>query len=260
VLKYKENTSERTKEQILQEINVPVQGRTNGACVQVNGEWSCGKSLFLCFIALERNNREGIPVLSNLNLQGIDPYVRLTDDIEILEDARNTLIAIDEIRRYMDSYLTRSKQTMFISNITADFGKFSNDFYYSDQSPTAAPSRVKTNISLVIYPKLDEPSGWVTVYCFYGITEYLMVEPFFYFGFYAPDYWWAYDTEQKIEDFHLKFPVKKYALKFLAWRRRNGFEKITGNLINLWDLERGENLSGRERDAILTLLDQRGIV
>lgn len=262
MLRVKENSPEYEKKKVLKLITKRLQpkgsGRALGVCMQINGEWSCGKTLFLAFIAVERNIlREGLPIVSNLSLKGVYPYYRLTDNVEILSKVRGSIIMIDEIRRYMDSYLTFAKKTRFIANITSDFGKFSNDFYYTDQSPTAAPTRVRNNISLVVYPKIDESNNWVTVYCFHGVTEYLMVEPFSYFGFYAPDYWWVYETEQKIHDYKFRFPVKRYSYNFIAWLRKHGYgNKMNGRMINLWNLDRGLSLTGSEQSAILTFLEE----
>lgn len=266
MLQYKSNTSERVKDAVWNVLNRPsklagerytTKARINGACIQVNGEWGCGKSLYEAFWAVERNSLEGVPIVTNLNLVGIYPYYKLTDNIEIIKRLSECGVIIDEIRRYMDSYLTQTKRTRFISNLVADLGKQSCDLVYADQSPTAAPTRVRNNISYIIYPKLDENTNWVTCYCFHGVEEYLWMQPFFYFGFYAPDYWWAYDTRQKIEDFKLRFDTKRYTIKYILWVRKNNYS-ISKKTMNLWNLDAGETLSGSEQSAILTFLEEKG--
>lgn len=263
MLQYKSNTSEANRDEVWKQLSraSPLvqkynpRGRTHGGCLQINGEWGCGKTLFETFIAVERNLGEGLPIVSNYNLRGIRPWYKLTDNIEIIKRLSQVAVLIDEIRRYMDSYLTQTKKTRFISNLVADLGKQSCDLYYTDQSATAAPTRVRNNISLLVYPKLDEETQWVTVYCFYGVEEYVFMDPFFYFGFYAPDYWWAYDTSQKIEDFKLRFDVRKYVIMFLVWIHKRHYT-ISKHTLNLWNLDAGECLSGSEQGAMLTYIDE----
>lgn len=237
-------------------IRGEVKGRTGGLCMGIHAPWSKGKTLTLTFIAKRRNESEGIGVLANFKIKQVSPFSFLKD-VEQIININGEIVAIDEIRRYMDSYMSRGQKARFISNLTADLGKQSCDFYYADQHYNAAPPRVKINLSLLGEPDFDEESGWVTLYLYQSIEDYIMKNPFFYFGFYGPDYWKYYDTSIKVEDYKLKFHVDKFATIFLDWLEKQKWYKggqITRNIISLWNQADGMEMTASELGAIFTII------
>jgi len=229
-------------------------GRSMGACVYTTGEWGCGKTLHLTFCAVEDYETFGIPAVSNYEIK--IPEFYWLKDIEILKEVRQCNVIIDEIRRYMDSYLSRSQKTRFISNLCADLGKQSCNFRFSDQHYNAAPTRIRANVQCYAYPQYDENSDWVRVYLFWSIWDYLEVNPFFYFGFYAPDYWDYYDTTHKVEDYRMKFKVKRHAYKFLIWASANKLEPNRENM-EYWNTVEGLEYSGKEMSAMMTYIKRK---
>jgi len=246
--------------------------RTGGICVGVHAPWSQGKTLLLVFFCVRRNEDEGIPVVANFRIRHVAPFSFL-DDIEMVKDMRGGILALDEIRRLMDSYMSRGQKARFISNLTADLGKQSCDLYYSDQHYNAAPSRVKANLNLIAEPSYDDESQWVTVYLYKSIEDYIMKMPFFYFGFYGPNYWKYYETKFKIEDYKFKFKVDRHAKDFEDWliiqdiqikpkKGKKGESLISKQLVNLWNQSEGQELTASEQSAILTYvkLKEGGII
>jgi len=243
--------------------------RTGGICVGVHAPWSQGKTLLLVFFCVRRNEDEGIPVVANFRIKHVAPFTFL-DDIEIVRGMSSSILALDEIRRLMDSYMSRGQKARFISNLTADLGKQSCDLYYSDQHYNAAPSRVKANLNLLAEPSYDDESQWVTVYLYKSIEEYIMKMPFFYFGFYGPNYWKYYETKFKIEDYKFKFNVAKYSKDFEEWlisqdmqiktrkKLKKGEGLISKQIINLWDKSEGIELTSGEQSAIITYINLKG--
>jgi len=251
-------------------------GKTVGACVQINGGWSSGKTLVLDFLAVERFENEGISGIANYPLH-VPGYKFFNDELEIngkygidaLSEIRGEIIQIDELQRYIDSYMSRSQSNLFISNIIADFGKQGNDFYYTNQHHNAAPTRVRTNISFVALPQYDETNGWCTVYLFQSIPKFLWMEPFFYFGFYAPNYWDYYDTRYKVEDYVFKFKSDPFIRDFILWcksarkiSKLDVFDMKTKKLrdtLKLWDASEGKELSSGEVSLIMTDMEYKDI-
>ena len=252
-------------------------GKTSGCCVQIHGEWSSGKTLFLDFIAVERYEEQGLGGVCNFPLKVPeyemlnDKFMRIDTDtgdelygIEALSEIKQSIILIDELQRYVDSYMSKSQSNLFISNIIADMGKQGCDFYYTNQHHNAAPTRVRTNISFVVYPQYNEVTGWVHVYCFHSITQYLYMNPFFYFGFYAPDYWDYYDTRYKVEDYVLKFRPQPFIKHFLRWCPDKRIDKDDiydmrpkklRDTLKLFDATEGCDLSSNEITLIMTEMD-----
>lgn len=236
----------------------PDRKRTLGECVGVHAPWSKGKTLLLTFIAKERSEAEGLDVLANFYLKGIKSF-RFLDDIELIKEVRRTVIEIDEIRRYADSYLSKGMKARFVSNLLADTGKQSCALYYSDQKATAAPVRLRDNLSFVLQPEFDEDSEWCTVYYYDSLMNYDWGNPSFYFGFYAPDYWNYFDTRQKIEDYKMKFHTDRYVDRFLNWVSDKDYP-INKKILNMWNVEEGEELCASEISAVITKLELKGKV
>lgn len=222
----------------------------------VHAPWSQGKTLTLVFFAKRRNEVEGIPVIANFRMLGIDNFTFL-NDIEAIKDINFTLVLLDEIRRYLDSYLSRGQKARLISNLVADLGKQSCDFYYSDQHYNAAPPRVKVNLSAIVEPSYDEETQWVTVYVYDSIENFLFKNPLFFFGFYGPDYWGYYDTKFKVEDYKMRFNVEKYSEEFLEWVNEQPWVegvKLSAKLVNMWNLSSGSEFTRAEQGAVLTYI------
>jgi len=162
-------------------------------------------------------------------------------DIEQIKKIHDSVLIIDEIREYMDSYQSMSKKTRFVSNLCRDLGKQSCDFYFSDQNANAAPTRIQDNVQIYLYPQFDEKSLWCYVYAFWGQYSFYLKDPFTYFAFYAPDYWDYYDTMQKIEEYCLKFDAKTPAYQYMIWAMRNGYPAINVKSADLdfWNTTEG---------------------
>lgn len=259
------NAGKASVRKILQEnaeIAMGGEGRTGGLCLGVHAPWSKGKTLALVFFAKRRNEDEGLPIVSNFRITSLSDFTFL-DDIEILKDIQGAGVMIDEIRRYMDSYMSRGAKARFTSNLTADLGKQSCDLYYSDQHYNAAPPRLKTNLSIIAEPDFDDESQWVTLYLYQSIEDYIYKNQFFYFGFYGPDYWKYYDTRTKIEDYRIKFKVDRYAGEFLEWYRTEDYTagmKLTKDVLNLWNQSQGREFTAQELSAIFTYLKITGVI
>lgn len=231
--------------------------RSGGLCMGVHAPWGSGKTLTLTFIAVERNALEGIPIVANFELTKVNPFMFM-NDVEIIKEMEYASLFLDEIRRYIDSYMSTGMKTRFISNLVADLGKQSCDFYFSDQHYNAAPPRVKVNLNMVAMPEYDEDSQWVTVYLFHSLDDFVYMNPFFYFGFYAPDYWDYYNTREKIEDYKLKFKAKRYANQFLKWALTEDWVRpkktLTKDILNYWNETEGVELSRGELGAVYIYL------
>ena len=233
------------------------EGRTGGLCMGIHAPWSKGKTLTLVFFAKRRNELEGLPVIANFRMTGIKPFMFL-DDIELIKETFSAIVQIDEIRRYMDSYMSRGHKARFCSNLAADLGKQSCDLYYTDQHFNAAPPRIKANLSILGEPDFDEETQWVTLYLYQTIEDFLMKNPFFYFGFYGPDFWRYYDTKYKVDDYKLKFKVDRYAKMFTDWLAEQEWAagvKISNSVMNLWNQAEGAEMTKSELGAILTFMN-----
>jgi hypothetical protein len=264
--KYKNRKKlEDNRERLLkmQRAKSPYHGRTGGLCFGIHAPWSKGKTLSLVFFAKRRNEYEGLPLLANFRMRNVTSFTFL-EDIEILKEIEGTGVFVDEIRRYMDSYMSRGAKARFTSNLTADLGKQSCDLYYSDQHYNAAPPRLKVNLGLLGEPDFDEESQWVTIYLYQTIEDYIMKNQFFYFGFYGPDYWDYYDTKYKVEDYRIKFKVDKYASQFLDWFSSEeytlGMSLTNKDVLNLWNQVEGREFTASELSAIFTYLKIKGYV
>lgn len=253
-------TPEKTKDRQLlddkREKFMKSEARTGGLCMGIHAPWSKGKTLTLVFFAKRTNEDDGIPVLANFRMLKVSPF-KFLDDVEILKEIFGYGVFLDEIRKYMDSYMSRGMKVRFTSNLAADLGKQSCNLYYSDQHYNRAPTAIKANLSLIGEPDYDEESQYVTLYLYQSIEDYLMKNLWFYFGFYGPDYWPLYDTSFKIEDYKLKFKVERYAEYFLEWKEASktvAQVKISKSLIGLWNQAEGMEMTVPEMNAIDTYL------
>ena len=273
-------------------INI-IRGRPEfGDTIAIHGPKRTGKTLLAIFIIIERL-KESLSlygdyiekVLTNVELDltslGLQDKYEAFTDIEQIRNFVNGIIFLDETRRLADSYLSQSQQSRFTSNLLADTGKQKDDFYYTDQSPTGPPIRIRTNIDYVLAPQYDpydtrwvangEP-GSVKVYVFDSLNAYNMFfnpfipgqpmgKPIFQFAFYAPPFFKFYKTGQKIEDWHFKFKPDPLIEQFIDWRSKTWPSAPYGKkLIRLWDTVTGQDLSSPEREAILTTMDLKGLL
>lgn len=234
-----------------------------------------GKTLTVVRTIVERLKSEPWieGVVSNVPLNfkplGLQDMFIYLDDIEILRMLKGYYIVfIDEIRRYTDSRMSSSQKNRLISNLTADLFKQKCDLYVTDQDSHAPDRRIRVNLNFVLAPEYQERIRVCVVRVFSSIEEYEMwtnygpmyAHPSFTYAYNAEPYFKYFDTEEKIDDYVLRFNVERTADNFTEWLRRKGLTNLTveemdNDLFNLWSTTTGIEISGQERSALRKYLE-----
>ncbi len=202
--------------------------------------------------------------LNNLKTDLSDRFIPL-QDIKIIKDNeyKSYIIFTDEIRRLVDSRMSTSFRNKFISNLLADTGKFRQIHIFTDQDGSAVDRRVRLNTDAVLYPIMDKQRKICRVKSFPNYSTYFWYERNgiindwkieFYFQ-YEP-YFNLYNTEQKIEDYIIKFTPQDYALDFIDWIKKMGYHKlgddfkITKSTLILWKETEGIEIGHAQLSAL----------
>lgn len=258
-------TDERRTQNIL--IGRPQYGET----FAIHNPKRFGKSLTAVFMIIERLKREaGTKLLSNMffDLTPLEPiksnsdYMPLTDIEQIRNIDGRIIIFVDEMRRLTDSRMAASSKNRFISNLLADTGKSKLDLYYTDQDCKAVDKRVRINVDYILAPYYNHVNGWCRVLMWDKMEKFEMFQegwqkwnpPIFEFAFFAPPYFKFYKTGEKIEDYSIKFKVKRFAKRFVYWCDKKGLE-YTSKSLSLYSTTEGEIFSGKETKAIVTFIE-----
>ncbi len=263
-----------------------------GDTIAIHGPKRTGKSLLATFIIVERLKESmdiygdyiekvltnAVMDFSSIGME--DKYELFTDIEQIKALPSGSLLYLDEIRRFTDSYISQSQQNRLVSNLLADTGKQKNDFYYTDQSMMGPPGRVRVNIDYVLSPIFDPYTTWVRgkepgivkTYVFDSLNSFYqffnpmipgqpMTRPIFQFAFYAPPFYKFYKTGQKVEDWHFKFKPKLFVEDLINWRNKNWPNApFSKKLVKHWDTVTGQDLSAPEREAVLMHMELSGML
>lgn len=124
----------------------------------INGKLRQGKGILLTNLAIDVAN-SGLPVLSNYkidhkNCKTIDFY----DFIKLIKQPRaeqQTMLALDEIQNWLDSYIGQSKSGRYGSYLIFQSAKLGYDVGYTTQLTMRAQNTLRELADFRIYAKKD---------------------------------------------------------------------------------------------------------
>lgn len=118
----------------------------------VLGRRGSGKTLYMTYMAMKYHFEEKKPILCNFHLKGI-PYRYITfEDIKGLPEWLNdSVLFLDEIQMWADSYDFLSPNSRVITQLATQIRKRRMTLFYSTQVFTLAPKRLRDQTNFIVY-------------------------------------------------------------------------------------------------------------
>lgn len=244
-----------------------------GDITAIVGPKRCGKSLTAtALIKRWLEVRRYRKVLSNMFFDfssvGLENKFMALDDVDEIKKlkGRNVLF-IDEMRRFVDSRMSSSMKNRLISNLLADTGKQKIDFIYTDQDYWAVDKRVRLNVDMILVPFYDILTGICYVRAFNSEAQYeditfrdVMSSVPICFQFRGRPFFKFFNTEQKIEDYYLKFKPDNFLYDYLEWAKKQEIKKNRLKWIKLWNSLTGIGLGSDECSSLFNYIDLKKLI